>query len=109
MWWLIFRKKLPLERETSWFILVSVLDIFLTYLLLRRGGFREANPLAFFFIAGWGIKGMIFFKMAMVTFITVLAQLIAVKNQRAARSVLYFGIAAVGFVLVYSAMLLART
>ena len=104
----IFGRNLPLERETAWFILVSVLDILFTYKLLS-GGFREANPAARFFIDRWGMKGMIFYKMGMVAFITVLAQVIATKNRNAARWVLFFGIAAVSIVVVYSVMLLIRT
>lgn len=105
----IFGGKLPLERETSWFILVSVLDILMTRFLLKKKEFGEANPVAGFFINRWGDPGMVFFKMGMVAFITVVAQIIATRDQRAARWVLVFGIAAVSGVVVYSLILLLRT
>ena len=105
----IFGRNLPLERETAWFILVSVLDILMTYKLLAGGKIQEANPIARYFINRWGAKGMIFFKMGMVAFITVLAQVIATRNRTAARWVLFFGIAVVSIVVFYSVLLLIRT
>ena len=39
---------LPLRDQTTYFILVNALDIFLTYLHLRSGNY-EANPIAAFF------------------------------------------------------------
>lgn len=104
----IFGSHLPLERENAWFILVSVLDILLTYKLLSGGKIVEANPIARFFIDRWGAKGMVFYKMGMVAFITVLAQLIATKNTNAARWVLLFGIIVSAIVVVYSVSLLVK-
>ncbi len=98
----VFGSNLPLERETAWFILISVLDILLTYRLLGIPGVGEANPIARYFIYGWGAKGMIFYKMGMVAFITVLAQVIATKNLKTARYVLFFGITVNSIVVVYS-------
>lgn len=105
----LFGRHLPLERETSWFILVSVLDILLTYKLLSGGNVREANPVARYFIHRWGMYGMVFFKMGMVAFITVLAQVIATRNRNTARWVLIFGIVVVSVVVIYSVTLLLRT
>lgn len=106
----LFGGNLPLERETCWFILVSVLDILMTYFLLRKGGrFREANPFAGYFINRWGVKGMVFFKLGMVAIIAILAQLIALKNRSAARWVLIFGILVVSGVVIYSLYLLVRS
>jgi hypothetical protein len=106
----LFRGKLPLERETCWFILVSVLDIVMTYFLLRkRGQFQEGNPVARYYIDRWGIKGMVYFKFGMVTFISVIAQIIALKNRSAARWILVFGTLVVSGVVIYSLFLLVRS
>ena len=105
---MVFKRKLPLERETSWFILVSVLDILLTYLLLSRGDHRESNPIADFFISRWGTNGMVAFKFLLVAFVTVVAQVIATKSLNKARWVLNFGIVVVACVVVYSLTLLVR-
>ncbi len=100
-------RQLPLQDETTLFILFSALDIFMTYILMRFGGI-ETNPIARFFYARWAFGGMIFFKMGMVAFITVLAQIIALRSLNSARRVLRFGTIVVAMVVVYSAFLLMR-
>ena len=106
----IFRDKLPLEKETSWFVLVNVLDFFATYLLLLRvDNVGESNPLARWFLYRWGpFKGMLAYKLSLVAFICVIVQLIAIKRADLARRVLWFGIIIVSGVVVYSLVLLLR-
>lgn len=105
----VFGKSLPLERETCFFILASALDVFMTWILLDRKDFRESNPVAGFFLAHWGIKGMIYFKFALVAFIAVLCQIIAIQKIEVARRVLYFATALVSCVVIYGLWLLLRT
>lgn len=106
----LFFGKLPLENETSLFILVSALDFFMTYLLLQMDmGFFESNPIANYFIARWNVRGMIAFKFGIVAFVCVLSQVIALKDVTKARAVLYIGIVIVFGVVVYSATLFLRT
>lgn len=100
--------RLPLESETTWYILASCLDIFLTYLLLRHQNFQEANPIARYFLDHWGWKGMIYFKLAMVAFVTVLAQIIATRKPETARRLLIFASLVVGGVVIYSISLYVR-
>lgn len=101
--------KLPLEGETSAFILVNVLDFLMTYLLLISGMFRESNPVADYFLRHWGpVKGMLYFKLSLVTFVCVLAQVIALKDLAKARLVLHIGIVVVSAVVVYSLTLYLR-
>ena len=101
-------RRLPLESETTAFLLASFLDILLTYLLLASGRFRESNAVADYFIAGWGVKGMVWFKMTLAAVVCVLAQLIAAKKLRAGRFVLLLGTAVTGAVVVYSVTLALR-
>ncbi|MEC8555316.1 MAG: DUF5658 family protein [Planctomycetota bacterium] len=100
-----FRRELPLQNETSFFILANVLDFYMTYLLLQNGGI-EANPVANYFYDLGGFQGMLYFKLASVSFICILAQVIARKNMRYAQFVLIAGVAIVGLVVLYSARLL---
>ena len=102
------RGHLPLEAETVWFILVSALDVFMTYLLIRQPGFTEGNPIAGFFLNHWGVKGMVYFKFFMVAFIAVIAQIIARKRTDIARNVLLFATVVVGGVVIYSLVLYVR-
>ncbi len=104
----LFRNQLPLESETTIFILVSALDIFMTWILLSGDGFRESNPIAKYFLDRWGRKGFVGFKFASVTVVCVIAQIVATKNLRLARMVLLFGTIVVGAVVVYSFMLWLR-
>lgn len=105
----LFIGQLPLERETTVFILVSMLDVFMTYILLRTGHFRESNPIADFFIRHWGGKGMIYFKLSMTAFVCVLAQIIALKKPPSAEFVLKAGTLIVAGVVIYSFTLLMRS
>ena len=104
----IFRGHLPLERETCWFILVNVLDIFMTFILLNLEGFRESNAVANYVLSKWGIRGMVYFKMGLVAFITVVAQVAARKRMALGRRLLNFGTFIIGGVVIYSAYLLIQ-
>lgn len=99
--------ELPLQNEVTTFILVSVLDIFMTYMLLRVGAV-EANPFARFFLVRWGFSGMIFFKMVTVAVVTVIAQIVAQFQMSTARKLLIYATVIVGAVVIYSAGLLLR-
>lgn len=101
-----FQEKLPMESETSLFVLVSVLDLIFTILLLNQGGFRESNPVADYVLAIWGVKGMIVFKMILVCFIVIVTQIIAKQRPTTARMILYLGTFVVTLVLIHSGRLL---
>lgn len=97
--WIVHR---PLEHETALFLLVCALDLFMTYVLIRRGGFRESNPVANWFLMRWGFPGMIGFKFATAAVVTVIAQVVAESRLRTARWLLWFGTLIVACVVVYS-------
>lgn len=103
-----FRGHLPLENETLWFILVSALDVFMTYVLIRQPHFREGNPIAAYFLNHWGVKGMVYYKFFMVAFITVITQVIARTRVDIAARILQFATLVVGGVVIYSLVLYLR-
>jgi hypothetical protein len=109
-----FLGKLPLETETSVFILVNLVDFFVTYWLLMAGRvgnlrFVESNPVARYFIESWGpVRGMLGFKLGLVTFVCLVAQLIALRRLDLGRFVLQFGTLATGAVVAYSIALYLR-
>jgi hypothetical protein len=87
----------------------------MTFLLLyfsNRGMMRnvvvESNPIAQYFISGWGTLGLVWFKLAMVTIIVLVAQVIATKRPVVARFVLNGATLFVGCVVVYSGFLLVQ-
>lgn len=103
----VFQRKLPLETETSIFILVNVLDFAMTWWMLMHremglGNFYESNPVARYFLNHWGVKGLIYFKMAVVAFVCVIAQIVATRREASARFLLLVGTAVVGAVVIYS-------
>jgi hypothetical protein len=99
---------LPLQNATTFFILISCLDIFMTNVLLRMGAI-EANPFANYFYQKWGFNGMIAFKLVLVAFICVIAQVIAIKKVHTGKNVLYLGSFVTGLVVIYSARLFVMT
>jgi len=100
--------QLPLEKETCLFILVNVLDFFMTYILLTTGAFRESNAVAAYFWNHWGPRGMLYFKLGLVLFVCLISQLIALKSHAKARFVLNLGTIVVSCVVVYSLMIYLR-
>ncbi|MCU0713054.1 MAG: DUF5658 family protein [Pirellula sp.] len=98
-------RQLPLQTETSWFILINVLDLVLTNILLQRNAI-EANPLANMVFVRYGFTGMIVFKLVSVLFVCLAAQIIATKSLSKAKWLLWFGCAVVGAVLIYSCRLI---
>lgn len=109
-WKALIQRKLPLETETSWWILVSALDFLMTFLLLSNPAFNfiESNPIASFFFHRWGFKGLLVFKLVLAAFVAVVCQIIATRKVELARKVLQFGTFVVGLVVIYSMMLYAR-
>ncbi len=109
----IFRHPLPLQRESSLFLIASVLDVLMTCMLLEdltgatgRTIFYESNPVARYFFQGWGLAGIVYFKFAMVGFIEVIAHVIALKKVPVGRRLLDFGTLIVSVVVIYSMYLL---
>ena len=107
--------ELPLETETCRFVLISLLDLFMTFLLLyfsNRGMMRnvvvESNPVARYFISGWGTMGLVWFKIGMVTLIVLATQVVATRRPSVAQLLLNGATLFVGSVVVYSAFLLLQ-
>ncbi len=94
-------------QESLLFMLVSAMDVVMTYVLLSRGGgmFVESNPVANYFLRYWGPRGMVYFKIGMVALICLLAQIIARHRPRTARVLLQGATAVVAVVVLYSLML----
>jgi hypothetical protein len=101
-----------LRDESTLFVLLSALDFVMTWYLLQYEHpgieFSEANPIARYFIYGWGIKGMFAFKSLIVAFVVAICYVIAHSDLAAARRVLWAASAIVASVVCYSALLLCR-
>ena len=108
-WRSLFRVA-ALQQETLRFVLVSALDLFMTYILLRQKGmhFIESNPVAGRFYADYGLKGMIYFKFGMVALVCVIAQIVVKHRPRTAKWLLNGATLVVAGVVVYSFMLMLK-
>ena len=107
------RKKLPLELETLRFSLVSLLDIIMTYLVIRYSEegrtsavIGEGNPLPAFFIDQFGMPGMVGFKIFLVAFVVGISQIVYRTSKMKARFMLNVGTVLVAVVVLYSLSLL---
>jgi len=113
VWHALFRYALPLQRESALFLLASVLDVIMTYLMLSdvpepdgRALFYESNPLARWFFEKWNLSGIVAFKFTMVAVVEVIAQIIALRRLQLGRQLLEFGTLVVALVVLYSMYLL---
>lgn len=104
-WKKLFGNELPLQTETSVFILLNCLDVFMTYILLTKPRAFESNPVANYFLHNFGFNGMVVFKLVIVALVCVIAQVAALKKVRLGQFLLIAGSVLVGYVVVYSARL----
>lgn len=95
-----------LEFEKTLFVLVNLMDVVMTFLLLNTGAFYESNPLADHILDGWGMVGMAVFKLALVGFVLLIANVVAIWRVETSRYLLYFGTFMVGAVVTYSVYLM---
>ena len=80
--WRVLTDLIKLPQETLLLIIVSGLDVVMTFMLLTRGdgGFTESNPFARYFLDRWGMAGMAYFKIAMTVLVCAINQFVARKN-----------------------------
>jgi hypothetical protein len=103
----------PMEHETSLYLLVSFLDFLLTWWMLEHRSedgprFGESNAVAQYFLSGWGLRGMLYFKVAICLFVVLATQTIHVRRPKTARYVLWLGIVVTSLTVAYSSALYVR-
>ena len=79
-------------RRYVWFVLLSTLDVVLTFVILLLDG-REVNGIADWVLKRYGIGGMALFKFALVVFVVLLCEYLGRKNEHAARRLAEWAIA----------------
>ncbi len=95
--------------EVWLFGVLSAADIVLTYVLIGYHGHAEGNPIAAWFVEGWGLKGMIWFKAGMITVILGACHFVLPHRPVAARSIMRLGVLAAFAVVAYSVGLLLKS
>jgi hypothetical protein len=91
------------------FALLGLADLALTAYLLRKcpGQFYESNPLAQWWLDGWGWVGLIAFKAGLVLAVLATVRVVQFCRPQTASRVLRFSCAVTGLVLGYSSLLAA--
>jgi len=90
------------------FAVVSALDLFLTWTLVKDGAAEETNPLAAEILARFGWWGLSLFKAGAVAVVLALAFVISRKSRPAAGRLLQFASCILVLVIAYSSCLLAQ-
>jgi hypothetical protein len=100
---------LLLDDESVLLESLSVLDLLMTYALLRQAGGRyvESNPVAHWFFARWNIAGMTAFKFAVIGSVIALCEVVERRRPGLGRAVPRLGSLAAG-VVAYSVYLLFK-
>jgi hypothetical protein len=93
------------ENHYTWFVLVSSLDVMLTWVVLHAGG-REANALAAAVLNHYGLGGMVTFKFALVALVILLCEVIGRRNRSAGRRLASCAVALTCVPLVIAVLLL---
>ena len=93
------------QNAYLWFILVSSLDIILTWVILRKGGV-EVNPIAEQVIDSWCLPGAIGFKFALMLFVIISCEIVGRTRDALARKLIMLGILISSFPVVWSLTLL---
>jgi Domain of unknown function (DUF5658) len=92
--------------ESLLLVVLSAADLFMTYVLLWRGQFYEANPIALWFFNRWNVAGLTSFKFGMVALIVTLSETIERHRPGVGRAILLFGSVAAVLVTVHGFRLL---
>ena len=94
------------QNTYAWLILISSLDIMLTWKILDRGG-MEVNPLAAIVIDAWGMQGAIAFKYALMMWVILACEFLARMRGNAGRLLAYTAVVVSATPVVWSLFLLA--
>ncbi len=95
-------------NQYVWFVLVSALDIMLTWCVLRIGG-REVNPVAESVIDRFGLPGMVAFKFALVIFVIIMCEWMGRRSDRVGHKIAEWAVAITSIPVVLSFVILLVT
>lgn len=88
-----------------WFVLMSAMDIFLTYIVLWLGG-SEVNQIANKVLQTFGFTGMIVFKFVLVILVIGICEIIGRHNDATGRRLAEWAVAITCIPVVYTSVML---
>lgn len=92
-------------NEYAWFLLVSSLDIMLTWAIKEMHG-TEVNPIANIVIEAWGLPGAIVFKFSLTLLVIIVCEVVGRQRDRMARNLSQIAVLISAAPVVYSIGLL---
>lgn len=95
------------QRSYAWFVLLSSLDIMLTWVVLQLSG-QELNPVAASVINNFGLQGMVVFKFALVMLVVVMSEVIGRRNDRTGRKLAEWSVAVTAIPVILALIQLFR-
>lgn len=95
-----------LPDHCVWYVLLSALDIMLTWVVLSAGGY-EVNHVAAMVIDSFGLAGAVLLKMVTVAFVLGVIQLAARSDAKLARTIAMFAVGVSAFPVFSAAFQLA--
>ncbi len=84
------------------FVLVSSMDLTLTWMVLQHEDGYEVNPIAASVIDHWGLPGAIVFKFSLMLFVIIICEIIGRKRDRTARRLARWSVGISAFPPVYT-------
>lgn len=95
-------------KSYKWFVLVSALDVVLTWFILLVGG-SEVNVLADAVIASAGLKGILIYKFCLVLLVVVICEVVGRRRPRAGQKLALLAIAVTSVPVILSVLQLFRS
>ena len=97
------------QNAYAWFVLVSAVDIMLTWIILVFLGGQEVNPVAAAVIAHGGLTSLVVFKFCLVLFVVVMCEWIGRRNVRVGVKLAEWSVAVSSIPVVVSLMQILAT
>ena len=102
------RRTYSLTAPKALFVALNMLDVLLTFLLLRTESFYESNPVAEEILQRFGFAGMIVYKLTIMLGVLLIVNVIAIWKMNTSRRLLQVGSALMTCVVVYSSWLIGQ-
>ena len=90
------------------YAVLSLADIALTYVLIGWFHHEEVNPVARYFIYGWGLEGMVWFKLSLVAIALAVIHFVRPHRPVVARNLARLGVLTVALVDLWSTVQIIR-
>lgn len=92
----------------AWLLLLSALDVMLTWVLLHFPEGYEANPIAAAVIDRWGLEGMVVYKFVLITVFILICEGVGSLRDTTGRALSRISLLIAAVPVVWSLFLLSR-